>query len=87
VTQPTPEPATAELTVESAPESLDMSMRADANVNWANPDAVTRDQLIRINGLNAALSLRNSDFSSTGVPELLDKAAVIAAWITDGTTP
>lgn len=82
MTDPTPTEAT-----QATPEQMDMSMKADANVQWANPDALSREQSIRIGGLNAALTIHHSTFKTIETQQLLDTADEISAWITTGERP
>jgi hypothetical protein len=60
-------------------DPLDMSMKADANVNWVSPDSLTRDQLIRVNGINTVLGWINHlplrDFDFEKILDLSEKAA------------
>jgi hypothetical protein len=65
--------------VPAVPDQLDMSMKANADVNWVNPDSLTRDQLIRINGINTVLGWVNrlpfKDFAFEELIDLSDRAA------------
>ncbi len=56
---------------------------ADMRVDHGGP---TREQVIRVNALNAALSLKNPLLEES-VGDLLATADRIAIWISDGTAP
>jgi hypothetical protein len=64
----------------ASPEQLDMSMNAKADVQWANPDALTRQQLIRVNALSLAVQERRGQ----SLIEWMETADVLARFITDG---
>lgn len=63
------------------PERMDMDMRANADVQWSNPDALTRDQTIRSMAINLAITGAGRGLE---VSELLDFADDLATYIRDG---
>jgi hypothetical protein len=67
------------------PDQLDMSMDAKANVNWVNPDSLSRDELIRVNGINTALGwLQRQPFTDLTFSEVLGLAERACIYIKEG---
>lgn len=75
--------------IDAQPEAIDMSLRADAGVHWTNPDSLTREQTIRISGINGALAILNSQYAPGGmtVDGVIREAERIAAYIATGERP
>jgi hypothetical protein len=74
-------------TTDGEPQSFDLDMRANADVRWANPDALTREQLIRSHAVSVAVARLGQSLSEPpgrAIGGLIAAASGLAAWIRDG---